>query len=197
MIRRQRAGLLTALMVICVFFSGCAQKSAPVIWQESTLEQTEMETETAVTDAAMPETPREIVVDISGAVAHPGVYRLREGDRVGDAVQLAGGLLADADADSLNQAAYVKDADKIRVYTKEETQEGVRAEEQTEDGRVNLNTADVSQLCTLSGIGEARAGDIIAYREAHGGFGSIEEIMEVSGIKQAVFDKIKGEITVG
>ena len=62
--------------------------------------------------------------------------------------------------------------------------------------KVNINTADIAQLCTLSGIGESRARDIIAYREANGAFQSTEEIMNVSGIKEATFQKIKDEIAV-
>ena len=66
---------------------------------------------------------------------------------------------------------------------------------QAASGRVNINTADAAQLCTLPGIGESRAADIIAYREAHGGFASCEDIMNVSGIKESVYNKISDKIT--
>ena len=139
----------------------------------------------------------------------PGVYELEEGMRVCDAVEAAGGLLENADLASLNQAALLADAAKIYVYTQEEAaQQGISALEQSVTGvssgqessavavKVNINTADIAQLCTLSGIGESRARDIIAYREANGAFQSTEEIMNVSGIKEATFQKIKDEIAV-
>lgn len=147
-------------------------------------ERTEAQTERAV-----------IMVDVSGAVLHPGVYALREGDRVCDAIDLAGGVTQDADLGSLNRAAFLQDADKIIVYRAGEAQQAAPAQE-TGDGRVNINRADVGELCTLSGIGEARARDIIAYREANGEFASIEDIMKVSGIKEATYNRIKDEIAV-
>lgn len=164
--------------------------------------------EAAAGGSARPEEiPAEkIFVDICGAVQQPGVYELEAGMRVCDAVAAAGGLSEDADLASLNQAAFLEDAAKIYVYTQEEAvRQGVSAPEQSglfgqsgsaQAEKININTADIAQLCTLSGIGEARARDIIAYREANGGFQSAEEIMNVSGIKEATFQKIKEEIAV-
>ncbi len=152
----------------------------------------------AVTEA------QKIVVDVSGAVACPGVYELENGARVCDAIALAGGLTADADRNSLNQAQKLEDAQKIRVCTVEEAAELPAVSTQPEDvksgesvdEKININRADVQQLTTLSGIGESRARDIIAYREANGGFQSVEDIMKVSGIKEATFNKIKDDIAV-
>ena len=150
----------------------------------------------------------EIWVDISGAVNTPGVYRLAEGARVFEAVQAAGGFPDDADTQWLNQAAMVSDGEKIRVYTKEETEkmkeQGIsQAQESGESPaggesakKVNLNTADAEELQTIPGIGAARAAAIISYREEAGGFGSIEDIQNVSGIKGKTFEKIEEYITV-
>ena len=160
------------------------------------------ETEMATT------TPACIAVDICGAVAHPGVYYLTEGARICDVVDCAGGLLPEAETKSLNQAARVSDGDKIIVYTVDEVSagevsataagtQGAGLQSASQDGKVNINTADVSQLCTLTGIGESRAKDIIAYRESNGAFQTIEEIMNISGIKEATFSKIKDDIVVG
>ena len=102
----------------------------------------------------------------------------------------------------MNLAGSVEDGQKITVYTKAqveagETREVYRADSVDEqEKKVNLNTADKETLMTLSGIGEARAEAILAYREEQGGFQSIEEIMEISGIKTAAFEKIKDQITV-
>lgn len=176
--------------------TGCARKPSEVIWETAGIQTeeayfAEVQTETAAC-------PAKIVVDICGAVVRPGVYELEEGMRVCDAVEAAGGLLEDADQASLNQAAVLQDAEKICVYTREEAAQGISGQTSGNggSGKVNINTADTAQLCTLSGIGASRAADIIAYREANGGFQSIEDIMNVSGIKEATFQKIRDEIAV-
>lgn len=153
-----------------------------------------------------------IFVDISGAVIRPGVYELTPGSRVYEAVEKAGGLSDSADENFLNQALMLEDGQKIRVYTVQETSElnlgtGSALGEQgvpvdtvlaggADDGLVNLNQADAATLMTLPGIGESKAADIIAYREEHNGFQNIEEIKNISGIKDAVFSKIKDKIAV-
>ena len=118
-------------------------------------------------------------------------------------MKLAGGLTEEADLNVLNQAEKVTDGMKVRVYTKEEaadlqvqTGTGMTTTEATDNGRVNINTADQTQLMALSGIGASRAADIIAYRTEHGSFQTIEEIMNVSGIKESTFQKIKDQIVV-
>ena len=127
---------------------------------------------------------------------------METGTRVYQVIELAGGLTEEADQDFLNLAGSVEDGQKITVYTKAqveagETREVYRADSVDEqEKKVNLNTADKETLMTLSGIGEARAEAILAYREEQGGFQSIEEIMEISGIKTAAFEKIKDQITV-
>ena len=157
-----------------------------------------------------PNEQKKIVVHICGAVNNPGVYDLPEGSRVYEAVLAAGGYRSDADEDYVNQALVLKDSDKLVIPTLEDTSMisnpdplgstgfGVDSSEAegSSSGKVNINTADVSELCTLSGIGEARARVIISYREENGPFKSIEDIMNVSGIKQASFDKIKSDICV-
>lgn len=150
---------------------------------------------------------------VCGAVEEPGVYPIQEGMRVFEAIELAGGFAQEADQLWLNQAEIVTDGQRLYVYTKDETQ--LLAEAQQESGmpawqhdsqmaegsdaqeqKVNLNTADREVLMTLPGIGEVKADAIIQYREAHGAFSSIEEIQNITGIKNAVFSKIKDRITV-
>lgn len=149
----------------------------------------------------MPKT--EIVAYICGAVVSPGVYTLPEGSRVYELIGAAGGLLETADERSLNQAEMLSDGQQITVYTKEEAESlpqtnagGTLPDSAADSGKVNLNTADIQQLTTLSGIGEARAQAIIAYRERHGGFRSVEEIMEIEGIKEKLFEKIREQIEI-
>ena len=115
-------------------------------------------------------------------------------------MELAGGFTEEAAQDSLNLAAYVKDGDKITVYSKEEAEKSfvgnMEQPDMTDGEYVNINTADKKTLMTLPGIGESKADAIISYREKNGMFSSIEDIMNISGIKQGAFDKIKSLITI-
>lgn len=139
-----------------------------------------------------------LYVQVSGAVKHPGVYGLSEGSRVFHALELAGGVTKEAELGSLNQAERVTDGQMIRVLTAEEAAQG-EAQADTlpeDDGKVNLNTAAKEELMTLSGIGEAKAESILAWREEHGSFAQIEDLMKIEGIKEGVFSKIKDSVKV-
>lgn len=145
-------------------------------------------------------TEKTIYVQVSGAVVSPGVYELPEGSRVFEAIALAGGVTEEADAGQMNQAQTVSDGEMIYVKRQGETVEEALAQEeafgQQEDGKVNLNTATEEELMTLPGIGQAKAKSIIAWREEKGGFSKIEDLMEIEGIKEGVFSKIKDSIKV-
>lgn len=156
------------------------------------------------------ETPAAIYVHVCGEVENPGVYELPEGSRAFEALEAAGGFTEQAAADCLNLAAVVSDGMQLRVLTQAEA-EGLSMEEigrltgqeasrsggsSDEPALVNINTAGKEELMTLSGIGESRANDIIRYRTENGGFKNIEEIKNVPGIKDAMFQKIKDSITV-
>lgn len=167
------------------------------------------------------EEAKTLVVHICGAVSAPGVYKLPAGSRIIDAVEAGGGFLPEADEACCNLAEEIVDGCQIYIMTKSEscadgqtekkagiqtspdsdmqtTDRNVRSNSAPalENGLVNLNTADVAALMTLPGIGESRAKAIISYREQHGAFAQIEDIMKISGIKQAAFSKIKDKITV-
>ena len=169
---------------------------------------------------------RTIYVDVCGAVVNPGVYELSSDSRVFQAIEKAGGYLPGAAASYLNRARSLYDGQQIYVPTQEEVdsqtipltqdetaQDGVvqagtaqtgTAADNTADGtettqagqRINLNTADVSQLSTLTGVGESKALAIIAYREENGPFTSAEDIMNVPGIKEGTYEKIKDKIAI-
>lgn len=149
--------------------------------------------------------PSVICVFVCGKVSSPGVYELPGESRVADAIRAAGGMTGEADEFFLNQAQLLTDGQKIYVPDKEEAQQmagtGEDAvcgsqEQEKEQGKVNLNTASKEELMTLSGIGEARAQSILDYREEHGPFGSIEDIRQVEGIKDGIYNRIKDKITV-
>ena len=175
---------------------------------------------TELSDASSEEA-KTLVVHICGAVSAPGVYELPAGSRIIDAVEAGGGFLPEADEACCNLAEEIVDGCQIYIMTKSEscadgqtekkagiqtspdsdmqtTDRNVRSNSATalDNGLVNLNTADVAALMTLPGIGESRAKAIISYREQQGAFTKIEDIMKISGIKQAAFSKIKDKITV-
>lgn len=153
------------------------------------------------------EVAAKLFVHVCGKVNQPGVYGLPEGSRVWDAIEAAGGFQEDGAREYLNLAELVRDGMKLDVPSESQAQEwkeqGVMPAAGHGPGivsgaaaKVNLNTASREELMGLRGIGEARAEDIIRYRETFGGFKSIEDIKNVSGIKNAAFEKIKDSITV-
>lgn len=139
-----------------------------------------------------------ICVSVIGCVGKPGIYIMPEGSRIYEVVNAAGGVDAQGDATALNMASVMTDGQKIVVPEK---QTGERTESGTgstalANGKVNLNSATLSELMTLGGIGKSKAESIISYRESAGPFKTIEDIMNVSGIKEGVFEKIKDDIVV-
>ena len=139
--------------------------------------------------------PEMIYVDVCGAVANPGVFQLAAGSRVFQAIEAAGGYLPEAALTCVNRAGVLTDGQMNgSAGTGQNT--GIAAQAQ-QDNRININTADETQLTTLTGIGATRAQAIIAYRQENGPFAAIEEIMNVQGIKEGTFTKIKDEIVVG
>lgn len=136
---------------------------------------------------------RRVYVHVGGAVASPGLYVLRDGARVDDAVRAAGGVTADADLDSLNLAAKLRDGDKVLVPRRGESQDGGGS---GAEQKVNVNTATVAQLDTLPGIGPALAQRIVAYREQHGGFRTVNDLEKVPGIGPAKLEAIRDLVVV-
>ena len=149
----------------------------------------------------------EVYVDVDGAVVSPGVYRLKDGARVSQAIDAAGGLAPEADVTGLNRASKVTDGQKIHVPTVGEQQAsiaevGVDGGASTSSGvsgatgLVNINTASAAELQTLSGIGPSMAQSIIDERTKNGAFSSVDDLMRVSGIGEKKLAKIKDCICV-
>lgn len=164
-----------------------------------------------------------IFVDVKGAVKKPGVYEMNSSDRVVDAIKMAGGLKSNASTNNINLSKVVSNEMVIYVFTKSEittkavsevpckcetitvnncadndasTDNKEGAETSTSDNRVNINKASKEELMKLKGLGESKADAIITYRTNNGDFKTIEDIKNVSGIGDALFDKIKDFITV-
>ena len=137
------------------------------------------------------------MVYVCGAVENPGVYELPENSRVYEAVAMAGRMTEDAGMEAVNQAEFVTDGQMLRIPTMEEVAAAQEeSESNVDDGLLDINRASVADFMTLPGIGQSKAEALFQYREAHGRFSSIEEIMNVDGIKEGVFNKIKDSIKV-
>ena len=172
-------------VAVTLLLQGCGETSYFESQQESeevAAETTESEEETET---------EEIVVQVAGAVQNPGVFTLDADARVYEAIACAGGLSEDAFSQDFNQAAKLEDGQMIYVYSKEEHEQMQVAEAVESDGRIDLNSATAAELTTLPGIGESKANLIVQYREEHGGFQSPEDIKQIQGIKDGVYNQIK------
>lgn len=154
------------------------------------------------------EVPEEIIVHITGAIEKEGIVKLKEGSRIIDAIEAAGGLTDEVNLEKVNLAYELKDGQKIYIPkisdankemdVNEEIDESVIINDEKEDntGKVNINKAKVDELMTISGIGQSTAIKIIEYRLANGKFKTIEEIKNVSGIGELKYESIKDYICV-
>ncbi len=159
-----------------------------------------------------------IFIDIKGEVDNPGVYEMQRGDRVIDAVQIAGGFTDEATTDNVNLSkklkdetviiipSYLKDYENVTIkndYEIDINDDIVQFDEnesnekiESSSSLVNINTASVVELMSLDGIGESKAKAIIEYRDTNGDFENILDIKNVSGIGESIYEKIKDYITV-
>lgn len=216
--------LIVAAFTVFSLIACDAEPSAQVVLQEESVElSTEAEAAGLPGDfsgAENPATVEEIggpvYVHICGAVAAPGVYALAPGSRLYEAVEAAGGFLPDACEEYCNLALTVTDGMQYQIPTKEEAESGELSVQAgltglpdgsmgqqshaesayNEEGLLNINLATAEELMTLPGIGQTRADAIISYREENGAFARKEDIMLVSGIKEASYQKIENYITV-
>lgn len=176
------------MFIICMLLcSGCARDSLQYV--EENVTQTETGNDSASETAYVQEDT--ITVHICGEVYFPGVYTVYEGSRIYEVVRQAGGFTKDADTEGINQAKKVSDGEQIYIPSVSEKEENLDT-----DGLIDINKADEAQLCTIPGIGETRAKQIIEYRDRYGSFQTIEDIVNVTGIKEGIFEKIAPYITV-
>ncbi|HEL1619961.1 TPA: helix-hairpin-helix domain-containing protein [Streptococcus suis] len=196
------AGLLLTTFLI---FSQPAKSDQTGLTDFPQLEQTSRSSESVEeTSTEASKELSQLVVDVKGAVAKPGLYTLEAGARVNDAVEAAGGLTSQADPKSINLAQKLSDEAVVYVASKDEnisvvastTTSSAISKEEKNTSLVNLNTATEADLQTISGIGAKRAADIIAYREANGGFKSVDDLNNVSGIGDKTMESIRPYVTV-
>ena len=211
------------IIVVMVCFSACGKGKKENVFLSETQDASESETVTdnssnvdeaeninpheTLDDVELDETLSKVIyVQVNGAVNNPGVYKIEKEMRVFEVIELAGGVSTNGATEAINMARPVTDEMVIYIPTKEEVIQGFTDETETvfedyelDDNKkilVNINTASIDELMTLSGIGETKARQIIEYRKENGAFKDISEIMNISGIKQSAFEKIKEYITV-
>lgn len=187
--------------VICLFFGyqwivNTQDENATI--ELETLDVSEVE---EVEEEPVVEENPTIMVDVKGAVNVPGVYELQQGDRVKDAIDLAGGVVENADELQVNYAQILEDEMLIYVPVEGEVSEGIatvapEVSNGNGEGLININKATSEELQTLTGVGPSKADAIIQYREENGEFKSVEDIQHVSGIGEKSFEKLKEEISV-
>ena len=189
-----KAAVVGGILLILVGVGGLFSK------KEESVEETEVVVTTVLAEKTEVSTTQETVifVDIKGEVKNPGVYQMKVGDRVKDALEAAGGLTEEADSQKVNLAKRLEDQMVIVVpkvgEEAEEIPAGETRNEATKEGKVNINTATVEELKTLKGVGEKKAEAIIEYRKKNGSFQTKEDLMKVRGIGKKLFESFQERI---
>lgn len=189
-----KGAVIAGVLLLLVGVGGLLPK------KEEAVEETEAVVTTVLAEQTEVSTTQETVifVDIKGAVKNPGVYQMKVGDRVKDALEAAGGLTEEADRQKVNLAKRLEDQMVIVVpkvgEESEEIPTGETRKEATKEGKVNINTATVEELKTLKGVGEKKAEAIIEYRKKNGSFQTKEDLMKVRGIGKKLFESFQERI---
>ena len=189
-----KGAVIAVVLLLLVAVGGLLPK------KEEAVEETEVVVTTVLAEKTEESATLEAVVfvDIKGEVKKPGVYQMKGGDRVKDAIDAAGGLTEEADSQKVNLAKRLEDQMVIVVpKVGEEVEEipaGETSKEATKEGKVNINTATVEELKTLKGVGEKKAEAIIEYRKKNGSFQTKEDLMKVRGIGKKLFESFQERI---
>ena len=189
-----KGAVIAVVLLLLVAVGGLLPK------KEEAVEEIEAVVTTVLAEKTEVSTTQETVifVDIKGAVKNPGVYQMKVGDRVKDALDAAGGLTEEADSQKVNLAKRLEDQMVIVVAKvgeeAEEIPAGATSKEEAKEGKVNINTATVEELKTLKGVGEKKAEAIIEYRKKNGSFQTKEDLMKVRGIGKKLFESFQERI---
>lgn len=217
---RHKSNILFVIIAILIFISFIISFIWPFIPEEEKVEEdTSIKLEPSK-EKEEKEKTTEILVDIKGQIKSPGVYKMNAEERVNDVIKKAGGLTNLADTSMINLSQKVKDEMVIIIYSKKEVEEMNKKEPcvcpenndacikeennivtknketQKTNDKISINKATKEELMTLDGIGEAKAESILEYRKEKGDFEKTEDIKEVSGIGDALYEKIKNKITL-
>ncbi len=182
------------IVALCVMFAGIIYFVTDGRKQSDSVTFADETSQEVVSSDVQDMNNEDIYVYVCGCVNNPGVVCLNKESRIYEVIKHAGGFSENADINAINQAEVVKDGQKIYIPAIGEEVNSVG--DSGSMGLININTAGISELTTLPGIGESRARAIIDYRDNNGPFSDISEIMNISGIKNNAFDKIKAYITI-
>lgn len=206
---RNNIKILAVIMIIITAFLLYGMKGNDdtiTIEDGNTADSVEVTEETDASGSNASSDSNVLYVDVDGAVINPGVYEMKPGDRVFNAIAMAGGLTKSADTSAINQAEEVTDGQKIHIPEKggdtsslsgsgtSDSSSGTGAT--SPGGKININTAGAEELQEITGVGPATAEKIIDYRTQNGRFQSTEDIKNVSGIGDKTYEKMKDSITV-
>ncbi|MCJ7841812.1 helix-hairpin-helix domain-containing protein [Lederbergia sp. NSJ-179] len=190
-------GIVIGMILLFLFLFKYFQKDDAAVtdpvWTEPVTSQMEEENQDNGTDSAS------IFIDLKGAVKKPGLYEAVEGERIYDILERAGGISTSADENQINYAMKVHDEMVIYIPEIGEIEQDLTSLDNMnskDDQKVNINKADTNELETLPGIGPSKAAAIIEYREENGPFKTIEELMNISGIGEKTFEKLKEQIKI-
>ncbi len=184
----QRFLILICIMLFGLLLCSCDRSQVKMVTEQEYTEYDMSDEDTEKTAVA---------VYVCGAVVNPGVYYLTAGAIKQDALYAAGGFRDGAAECYVNLAEKVSEGERIYFPYEEELEaEYSPVSDETEDGKININTASKEELMTLPGIGESKADSVIEYRETCGGFKDIEEITNIPGIKEGIYNNIKDYIVV-
>ncbi|MCR4961823.1 MAG: helix-hairpin-helix domain-containing protein [Lachnospiraceae bacterium] len=190
---------LSVFFLFSTVLSGCNPSEETIFYENRDLPQ--ISGSVLLQEEAVEETADDMIyVSIQGSVESPGVYKMPVGSRVYELINLAGGIVGTADTRGINMVTELTDGTQLFIPSLEEESWNTVAASaglnETSSGLVNINTAGLDELMTLNGIGETRAKAIIAYREKGNSFEKIEDIMNVNGIKNGIYEGLKDQICV-
>ncbi|MEF9918073.1 MAG: helix-hairpin-helix domain-containing protein [Eubacterium sp.] len=182
---------IIVVLVLCIFGVWCFTRENNK--DKAVLAEDELKNSPKTSDVS---DQGEIYVHITGAVANPGVVKLPSGSRMIDAIENRGGMTENANSDSVNLAAILKDEDKIHIDTKDEVLGETKADTAEVLKKVNINQATAEELKTLPGVGDVLAKSILDYRQKNGNFKNSEELKNVDRIGDKVYEKLKDSISL-
>ncbi|MEH6933225.1 helix-hairpin-helix domain-containing protein [Bacillus sp. JJ783] len=185
--------VIIGTLIFLFFWKTNQQTEQSLITTEVQAKDVEKKSKPKVLDTK--EQKKIIIIDVKGAVVREGVYEMKEGDRAKDAVEKAGGFLLEADVKKVNLAQIVQDQMILYVPNKNEQVQEVAAFSKGE-AKIQINAASKEQLEKITGIGSRKAESILKYREEHGPFQKIEDLLEIDGIGAKSLEKIKDQIII-
>lgn len=185
--------VIIGTLIFLFFWKTNQQTEQSLITTEVQAKDVEKKSKPKVLDTK--EQKKIIIIDVKGAVVREGVYEMKEGDRAKDAVEKAGGFLLEADVKKVNLAQIVQDQMILYVPNKNEQVQEVATFSKGE-AKIQINAASKEQLEKITGIGSRKAESILKYREEHGPFQKIEDLLEIDGIGAKSLEKIKDQIII-